>query len=182
MKKKLEKRKGFTLVEMVIALLIIGILTAIAFFGGAQLIASARDSRVTSDLRSFDTAIKQMLLENPELMNAENTDGAEDLLNRYLSEELKITSGESEKTDPWGKKYKVSYSNTARAGGSEFYVMVVSSGENVTIDTSTLEKDDMGLTVQLKDGAVRSETFGLKASSFDRTGKNLAEIVIGSAT
>lgn len=179
---KAKKRKGFTLIEMVIALLIIGIVTAIAFFGGEQLIASARDARVTSDFRSFDIAIKQMLLENPDLMSVENTDDSEALLNKYLSEELRITGGKSSKKDPWGESYQVSFSTASRDGGSEFYVMVVSGGENVTIATDALEGDDLGLTVILRDGNVRSETFGLKSSNFDRAGKKLTEIVVGKAS
>lgn len=179
---KLKRRKGFTIIEMVIALLIIGIITAIAFFGGGQLIASARDARVTSDFRSFDVAIKQMLLENPDLMSSENTDNSETLLNKYLSEELQITSGKSSKKDPWGELYQVSFSTASRDGGSEFYVMVVSGGENVTIVIDALEDDDLGLIVSLKDGNVRSETFGLKSSEFDRTGKKLTGIVVGKAS
>lgn len=62
-----KKRKGFTLVELVVVILIIAVLAAIAFMGGATAIRQSRESRVQSDLKNFGTYVQDMLYDNPNL-------------------------------------------------------------------------------------------------------------------
>ena len=54
---KLKRRKGFTLVEMLIVVAIIGILATIAVPKYADLQANARGAKILADLRTLDTAL-----------------------------------------------------------------------------------------------------------------------------
>lgn len=62
-----KQRKGFTLVELVVVILIIAILAAAIFLGGATVIKQAREAQVKSDLRNMATYVQDMLYENPQL-------------------------------------------------------------------------------------------------------------------
>lgn len=62
-----KQRKGFTLVELVVVILIIAILAAAIFLGGATVIKQAREAQVKSDLNNMATYVQDMLYENPDL-------------------------------------------------------------------------------------------------------------------
>ena len=56
------KRKGFTIIQLVIGMLIFAILTGIAFFGISIYTAQANETRVASDLGTSEVAIKDYML------------------------------------------------------------------------------------------------------------------------
>ena len=64
-RKRLSNRKGFTLVELLVVISIIGILSAIAIpkFTGAT--ETARGAKIQADLRSIDSAIQIYKAQNP---------------------------------------------------------------------------------------------------------------------
>ncbi len=54
-----NSKKGFTLVEMFIVILVIGILSGIVFQGAAGIQAAGRDTRRISDIRSIQLMLEQ---------------------------------------------------------------------------------------------------------------------------
>lgn len=54
-----NSKKGFTLVEMFIVILVIGILSGIVFRGAAGIQAAGRDTRRISDIRSIQLMLEQ---------------------------------------------------------------------------------------------------------------------------
>jgi len=57
-KKQLNKQKGFTLIEMVVVIAVMGILMGMAFQGFTTIQANARDTSRVSDLRTVQTQLE----------------------------------------------------------------------------------------------------------------------------
>ena len=102
--------------EFIICILVAAILVAAVFLGGNALILSANLSVVQSDLRSFEIGAEQMMLEHLELQTITDTANVTGLLNMYLPEDLKVTSGKTAKLDAWKTPYTVVYDTDARSG------------------------------------------------------------------
>jgi prepilin-type N-terminal cleavage/methylation domain-containing protein len=64
-----KKRKGFSLVELVVVILIIAILAVAVFAGGSAVIKRSQVSRTTSDLHNFSVAIESAVNETPSVAN-----------------------------------------------------------------------------------------------------------------
>ena len=132
------KRKGFTIIQLVIGMLIFAILTGIAFFGISIYTAQANETRVASDLGTFEVAIKDYMLNNPGACSDGTLSPAG--LNHYLTKENTIALDEADPNkddlgaeisvavgvkgeaaykklsvleDPWGHQYRVVIRNNA---------------------------------------------------------------------
>lgn len=96
----LRERRGFTLIELMVVVVIIGILVAVAipqFTGQAE---KAKRGKAKADLKTIGTAVELYYTEN----NDEAPPNLEALVtDKYLRAEPK---------DPWGKSY--SYSKETR--------------------------------------------------------------------
>lgn len=62
--KNLKLRKGFTIVELLIVIVIIAVLATIILVGYGSVIGAANDSSVKSDLQKIDDAMKQYALDS----------------------------------------------------------------------------------------------------------------------
>lgn len=157
--KNLKKRKGFSLIELIVVILIIAVLALAVFAGGSAAIKKSQISRTTSDLHNFSIAIESAMNETPSVANisakGDMTNSIIKAVNDNLSADyhlslldpsvntsnLKVTQSDdggtyviykSDKTDAWGNNYYVVFDCTERhdAGISEFYITVVSAGPN----------------------------------------------------
>lgn len=68
--KRTTKRKGFTLVELLIVIVVIGILSAMMMMSSSEAVSSARASTITSNMRNLQTAALAYWADN---MNKFNT-------------------------------------------------------------------------------------------------------------
>lgn len=95
-KKKMQKaRKGFTLVELLIVIIIIGILAGAMMLVAGTSRDSAEAAKIISDLRNVKAAALMWLAENPGVTSddwkkiTDNTDNKLDELNKYLDRPIK---------------------------------------------------------------------------------------------
>ena len=61
-KKQLNKQKGFTLIEMVVVIAVMGVLMGVAFRGFGTIQANSRDTRRIADLRNVQTQLELYFL------------------------------------------------------------------------------------------------------------------------
>jgi prepilin-type N-terminal cleavage/methylation domain-containing protein len=88
-----KKRKGFSLVELVVVILIIAILAVAVFAGGSAAIKKAQVSRTTSDLHNFSVAIEAAINETPSVANMDteaNFDPIISAVNSNLSADYQL--------------------------------------------------------------------------------------------
>ena len=93
MKKRLQRRgarKGFTLVELLIVIIIIGILAGAMMLVAGTSRDAAEASKIISDLRSVKSAALIWLTENPTIPNTtwDNLEGDPSQINTYLDRPL----------------------------------------------------------------------------------------------
>jgi len=94
MKKRLQRRgarKGFTLVELLIVIIIIGILAGAMMLVAGTSRDSAEASRIMSDLRNMKAAALMWMADNPTTVTADNWVGLgndPEPINRYLDRPL----------------------------------------------------------------------------------------------
>ena len=84
------KRKGFTLVELLIVIVVIGILSAMMMMSSSEAVSSARASTITSNMRNLQTAALAYWSDNMGKFNKTTPDNPvwADLL-QYLKEDDK---------------------------------------------------------------------------------------------
>ena len=140
MKSIKSQKRGFSLVELVIVVLIIAVLATVIFVGGGATIAKARESRAESDLYNYEVAAKDYLSSFGSKVVRLSKSTAEDdykkvvdAYNEYLgksyyldaessapstgniySSDTSIHAFKTNKLDPWGNPYYVMFDATPR--------------------------------------------------------------------
>lgn len=72
--KRDAKRKGFTLVELLIVIVVIGILSAMMMMSSSEAVSSSRASTITSNMRNLQTAALAYWADNMNKFNKTNPD------------------------------------------------------------------------------------------------------------
>lgn len=105
------KRKGFTLVELLIVIVVIGILSAMMMLSSTEAVTSAKASNIVSNLRNFKTVAMAMYVDYLDNMDAGKTpsggtwtagkadNNTDDLLVKYMNK------GDSDTGDTETEKY-----------------------------------------------------------------------------
>ena len=109
-----NKKYVFTLVEVLVVILIIGLLFVVLIPRLSTMDTKAKETGVKSDFHSFQTAMESATKEHGGIGGNSGVTGGSivGVINDYLDPALKIRSGTadsagtllSEKTDPWNKK------------------------------------------------------------------------------
>jgi len=88
--KEYIKRKGFTLVELLIVIVVIGILSAMMMLSSTEAVSSAKAAKIISDLRNLKTAVLAWYADNLDYVESSNftnlNDNREAIL-KYLGDE-----------------------------------------------------------------------------------------------
>lgn len=100
MKKVLKKRTGFTLVELLIVIIIIGILAGAMLLVAGSGTDKAEATKIVSDLRSLKAAALMYYADNPYATVTSGDDGI-DLLKKYIDRELDENSLLKADTNHW---------------------------------------------------------------------------------
>lgn len=197
--RKSGRRRGFTLVELVVVILIIAILILLVFVGGAHMIAKSRMARAESDMHNYSIGATAYLNSNHDILKLkdDSSDGYQGVangLNEYLGKadyveitkqppsagnicnsDEEFTVYETNKRDPWGNPYCVLFDGVARnKNATEGFITFCSAGPNGKLDVgSTLDKDDIFLLCQYVNGEVLTQFYNMSVDKKDNSGKDL---------
>lgn len=171
-----KRKTGFTLVEILVVILIIGLLFVFLVPKIDSSTDKARETGIKTDMRSYQTAFESVAREQGGLgKNAvKNEENAIKLVNGYLDPALKITyAADSDemataKDDPWNNKYLVDYI----AGGdtsNNAIITLRTKGKDVT-DAYNASKLDATYTANAK-GEITGDIDGDLENARIGTGK-----------
>lgn len=114
--KKKAKRRGFTLIELVIVIVILGVLAGVAALSFQNVTQSAKDGVAKSNLRAIKSACQVFQTDNNGLLPDAATK-----IEKYLDEELKKAWG-----NPTGAEY--TYSLTPDKPNNKITIKVIGGG------------------------------------------------------
>lgn len=130
MKIRTSRKSGFTLVEIMIVVAIIGLLAAIAIPNFVRARAQSQKNACINNLRQIDGAIQQWALENK--AGPTTTVPADTVILGYLKSEVKCPAGGASAT------YATSYSTaSATVQDKPVCKLNASAGHALPVDTSS---------------------------------------------
>ena len=88
--KKITKRKGFTLVELLIVIIVIAILSAMMMLSSTEAVSSARAADIISDLRNMKTAALEWYADNIPYVEGKTADSSGKKFSKLSDEKSKI--------------------------------------------------------------------------------------------
>lgn len=179
--KNLRNQKGFTLVEILVVIVIIGILFTVILpridFAGDK----ARQTGVKTDFRTFTVAAEQYFRESAG--NGLNYAG----FNSFLDEANKLNNPgvyveggikQSFKKDPWGKAYDIMFKDL---DSTKAEIIVVSSGKTGGTFTSPLANTgDFTLAIYYEQGTIETCTKGFGDADLKLAALN-DDVALGAA-
>lgn len=114
------KRKGFTLVELLIVIVVIGILSAMMMMSSSEAVSSSRATQIAANMRNLQTAALAYWADNMSKFNKTNPDKpdfkGEDANKKYVVDYLK-DDAQSDLSSAY-KNYDLSVANN----NSEWYI------------------------------------------------------------
>ncbi len=149
-RKKLQDRRGFTLIELMIVIVIVGILATLLIPRIMERPEEARRVKAKMDIRTIESALKLYKIDSGEYPTTEQ--GLEALINKPDTAPVPMKwrdggylDGNSVPKDPWGNPYNyasptqdgkdyeiTSYGRTGQPGGT---------GRDAEISSADLSKD-----------------------------------------
>lgn len=132
-RKKLSSQKGFTLVELMVVIAILGILAAIAVPRFSDSTTLANTAKVAADLRTIDSAIAMFLAANPgDTPTAPSTSNGTTANSNLVGDYLAAWP-----TPPTGKVYIGGSSESVPTGG-----YVIDTNQRAAIGTNNYHAED----------------------------------------
>lgn len=108
-----KKRKGMTLIELMIVVVIIGIVFAYAFVNAGANTEKAKQARTTEDIAAITSAAAMYVAEIGDVTTALGDTGLGDIATTKVLDN-KLSKKLSEMKDGWGKAYSVTADDTAK--------------------------------------------------------------------
>ena len=165
-KKIAHKKPGFTLVEILVVIVVIGLLFMVFVPRIDFASNSARETGVKSDFRSFELAAEQLMRENAGV-SKHNTlaalCAANGGINQYLDAALQFdTTGKCAQTDPWNQNYTLQIVTPSGTGTNPNCgaIMFLSGGKDSKLDGT----GDFVMATVFDDGKISSATSGFSSN------------------
>lgn len=122
-----KKRKGMTLIELMIVVVIIGIVFAYAFVNAGANTEKAKQARTTEDIAAITSAVALYVAEIGDVTKALGTEGLGNIAETKVLDN-KLSKKLEDMKDGWGAAYSVTADATAKT---------------VVIDCATADKEDL---------------------------------------
>ena len=116
MMKRNIKRRGFTLVELLIVIVVIGILSAMMMLSSTEAVTSAKASNIVSNLRNLKTAALAMYIDSMDQFDKHEITPEIAKVVKYMNggENFNETGYSITSNDGWYLSYNISGTNTEK--------------------------------------------------------------------